>query len=193
MTIIIRTRGDTAANWTAANPVLASREMGLETDTQKIKVGDGVTAWNSLPYWLSSNELYTYEATDTISTSSGSWVATGDALEFELDRTADLVVHVVFSVLIYRASSGNARANGRINRNSGAAYYALPSAGQRSPVVSSDMWLVGNLGGSVFIPAVAPGTINLGLDWFLFEGTTLYSEVALDAERYQRRIIAEVK
>lgn len=40
-----------AATWTSNNPVLLSGEMGLETDTNKFKVGDGVTAWNSLPYW----------------------------------------------------------------------------------------------------------------------------------------------
>ena len=46
----IRLRRDTAAAWAAANPVLALAEPGLETDTNLIKYGDGVTAWNSLPY-----------------------------------------------------------------------------------------------------------------------------------------------
>ena len=46
----IRLRRDTAAAWAAANPVLAMAEPGLETDTNSIKYGDGVTAWNSLPY-----------------------------------------------------------------------------------------------------------------------------------------------
>jgi len=46
----IKLRRDTAAAWTAANPVLAVAEPGLETDTNSIKYGNGVTAWNSLPY-----------------------------------------------------------------------------------------------------------------------------------------------
>lgn len=46
----IQLRRDTAANWTAANPVLGLAEPGLETDTNLIKYGDGTTAWNSLPY-----------------------------------------------------------------------------------------------------------------------------------------------
>ena len=50
MAITIQLRGDTAANWTAENTVLAEREMAVETDTDKFKIGDGVTAWNSLPY-----------------------------------------------------------------------------------------------------------------------------------------------
>lgn len=40
----------TATAWTAANPTLASGEAGYETDTRREKIGDGVTAWNSLPY-----------------------------------------------------------------------------------------------------------------------------------------------
>lgn len=43
-------RGGTAAEWTAANPILAARECGVETDTHRLKVGDGATAWATLPY-----------------------------------------------------------------------------------------------------------------------------------------------
>jgi hypothetical protein len=47
----IEQRADTAANWTAANPVLYENEVGWETGaTPKHKLGDGVTPWNSLPY-----------------------------------------------------------------------------------------------------------------------------------------------
>ena len=45
-----RIRRDTAANWTAANPVLKLGEPGLETNTRKVKYGDGATAWNALAY-----------------------------------------------------------------------------------------------------------------------------------------------
>lgn len=50
MTFRIKLRRDTAAAWTSANPILAAGEPGLETDTGKIKYGDGVTAWNSLSH-----------------------------------------------------------------------------------------------------------------------------------------------
>jgi hypothetical protein len=46
----IKLRRDTAANWAAANPVLALAEPGLEIDTNSIKYGNGITPWNSLPY-----------------------------------------------------------------------------------------------------------------------------------------------
>jgi len=41
---------NTAAGFTAANPVLGYGVTGLETDSGKIKIGDGVTAWATLPY-----------------------------------------------------------------------------------------------------------------------------------------------
>lgn len=46
---------DTAANWTSNNPTLLAGQLGIETDglttNPKFKVGDGATAWNSLPYF----------------------------------------------------------------------------------------------------------------------------------------------
>lgn len=43
-------RHGTAAQWTAANPVLDEGEIGVELDTHLIKAGDGTTTWNLLPY-----------------------------------------------------------------------------------------------------------------------------------------------
>lgn len=51
MSTQIKIRRDTAANWTAANPTLAQGEWALETDTKKVKIGDGTTAWATLPYF----------------------------------------------------------------------------------------------------------------------------------------------
>lgn len=46
----IQVRRGTAAQWTSANPTLAAGEWGFETDTAKVKIGNGSTAWNSLGY-----------------------------------------------------------------------------------------------------------------------------------------------
>lgn len=46
----LQIRGDTTANWSAANPVLANRELAVDTTLNKLKVGNGVTAWNSLGF-----------------------------------------------------------------------------------------------------------------------------------------------
>lgn len=47
---LITLRQGTEAEWTSANPTLASGEFGWETDTNKAKIGDGTTAWTSLNY-----------------------------------------------------------------------------------------------------------------------------------------------
>ena len=46
----IQLRRDTAANWTTANPVLAQGEAGFETDTKKLKIGNGTDNWTTLTY-----------------------------------------------------------------------------------------------------------------------------------------------
>ena len=48
MSTKIQFRRDTAANWTANNPILSEGEMGLETDTGKFKVGNGTDVWAAL-------------------------------------------------------------------------------------------------------------------------------------------------
>jgi len=53
----IQIRRGTAAQWTSTNPTLASGELGSETDTNKIKCGNGSTAWNSLPYIASDGDI----------------------------------------------------------------------------------------------------------------------------------------
>ena len=50
-------RRGAAADWTSANPVLGAGEIGFETDTTKFKMGDGTTAWSSLQYFTSAQDL----------------------------------------------------------------------------------------------------------------------------------------
>jgi hypothetical protein len=47
-------RRDTSTNWASSNPVLAGGEIGLETNTNKIKLGNGSSQWNVLPYFYGS-------------------------------------------------------------------------------------------------------------------------------------------
>lgn len=47
-------RSDIFANWQKKNPVLLSGEVGVVTDgteSEKVKIGDGFTAWNELGWW----------------------------------------------------------------------------------------------------------------------------------------------
>lgn len=57
----IRPRAGTATQWELVNPVLGEREIGFEVPESgvgsgnvKMKMGDGVTTWNELPYAILS-------------------------------------------------------------------------------------------------------------------------------------------
>lgn len=50
MAVQIQLRNDTAANWLSENPVLAQGEVGVELDTDRIKIGNGIDAWSDRPY-----------------------------------------------------------------------------------------------------------------------------------------------
>lgn len=46
-------KNDTTNNWTNNNPILSKGEIGIEIATDGstyVKIGDGLTAWNSLKY-----------------------------------------------------------------------------------------------------------------------------------------------
>jgi hypothetical protein len=50
MAIKIQARRGLAAQWTSSNPTLSAGEFGFETDTLKLKIGNGSTVWTSLAY-----------------------------------------------------------------------------------------------------------------------------------------------
>jgi len=75
----IQLRRDTAANWTSANPTLAQGEIGIETDTGKLKIGTGATAWNSISYFVGNLPGATLDALGDVTITS---VQNGDFLRY---------------------------------------------------------------------------------------------------------------
>ena len=59
MAVQLQLRRGSAAQWTAANTLLAQGELGLETDTGKLKIGDGSTVWTSLAYYTAGSAAVT--------------------------------------------------------------------------------------------------------------------------------------
>jgi Major tropism determinant N-terminal domain len=84
-TTVIKLRQGTAAAWTAANPVLALGELGYETDSDKLKMGNGTSTWTALGYWddKSAPAVHTHTASQ-ISDST----ATGRSLLTAADAAA---------------------------------------------------------------------------------------------------------
>lgn len=47
----VKFRRDTARRWFGLNPLLAEGEPGFETDTGRVKIGDGSKKWRDLEYF----------------------------------------------------------------------------------------------------------------------------------------------
>ena len=47
---ILQLKRGTAERWATVNPILAIGEPGFVYDSNKLKIGDGVSSWNELPY-----------------------------------------------------------------------------------------------------------------------------------------------
>jgi hypothetical protein len=89
-------RNDTAADWTAANPVLLLGEIGVETDTRRYKIGDGATAWVGLSYYIEGvlARGQCSKMTDgTIDiTAQGSYISTGLTATLDTDTAYGMVL-----------------------------------------------------------------------------------------------------
>ena len=79
--VTLQVRQDTAENWVTRNPVLASGEYAIETDTLLLKIGDGVRDWLHLPYLNKLHSKYFTRQEDGSLTFSSSFADTIAALE----------------------------------------------------------------------------------------------------------------
>lgn len=96
----IQIRRDTSTNWTTANPTLAQGEMGLETNTGKLKIGNGTSAWNSLAYFGGAGALASLTDVSILSLASGNILIANASLIFENKSLSSLVnEYVSFSSL----------------------------------------------------------------------------------------------
>jgi len=75
MAVRIQWRRDTAANWTSYNPILADGEMGLETDTRKFKIGNGVDNWSTLLYMTIGLSAYEVAVANGFVGTESAWLA----------------------------------------------------------------------------------------------------------------------
>jgi hypothetical protein len=100
----IQLRRDTAANWSSTNPILASGEIGFITDTNKFKIGNGSTAFNSLSFFngnltgsvlddLSDVTITSAANGDFLRWNGSAWI--NDAVNLSTDTVGDYVASLV--------------------------------------------------------------------------------------------------
>ena len=117
MAVQIQLRNDIAANWTSVNPTLAQGEIGLEIDTNKMKIGTCYAVWEDLSYTgIDSAELLPLVSFNhTQGSDSATWaishnlgfypsvtvfLTSGDVVEGSLTHTDINTVSIEFSTAI---------------------------------------------------------------------------------------------
>jgi len=143
MAVRFQLRRDTATNWTTANPVLALGEPGVETDTLKVKVGDGATAWNSLGYSITKDftdltnkptTLSGYGIVDALNLSALSAVDAGGAGSFSYNNSTGAFTYTGPSASEIRTQLSAVDAGGdgsfSYDNSTGAFTYTGPSASE---------------------------------------------------------------
>lgn len=99
----IQMRRDTAANWKSVNPILLAGEWALETDTRLMKIGDGSTAYNALPYSTAEDSDEWQKPSDWIDIRSG---ACPNSIYYLVGHSADYSTYPQFSVYAEIQNSG---------------------------------------------------------------------------------------
>lgn len=107
MAIKIQLRRGTASQWTSTDPILALGEVGFETDTGKVKIGTGSTAWTSLGYATKTPTEITSAIETAINAVDTDDVEEGSTnLYFTNERAQDAVGNAVGTGLTYTDSTG---------------------------------------------------------------------------------------
>ena len=111
----IKLRGGTYTALSTANPLLAAREIMVEVDTGKIKVGDGVHNWNDLSYsgegmdWPENDDkVYVIKNGAFV---EATVVAQPSEWDPEIDYTANIVLTVDADMTPYQFTGNNVEVN----------------------------------------------------------------------------------
>jgi len=157
----IQLRRDHSTNWTRINPVLSDGEPGLEIDTNKVKYGDGSTAWRDLDYASGGATTSTGGVTSiiagnniTVNTSTGAvtvnasintWELTSGSNIVSLDSGSGILTTPGFINLTWGQGGvdtmnfGTGPGGGSVNATAGKSIYVTTNGG-------SGEWVFGNDG-----------------------------------------------
>jgi hypothetical protein len=132
MSVTIKLRRGTTAQWSSANPTLAIGEVGIDTDLKQLKVGDGATAWSSLAFTTAPINSPAFTGTVVLPSAT----SIGDVSNTEISYL-DGVTSSIQTQL-------NAKANTTISTNLQTASYTLV-AGDAGKLVEMNVGSANNL------------------------------------------------
>jgi hypothetical protein len=169
----IQVRRGTASQWTSTNPTLAAGEWGFESDTGKVKIGNGSTAWNSLAY-TGAGDIEGVTAGTGISGGGTSGTVT---VSIDTSVTADLTTTQTLTNktltdpkinLALNAQTGTTYTfvltdNGRLvtASNAAAQTYSIPTNASVAYPIGTQINIIQIGAGQVTINAVTSGTTTI--------------------------------
>lgn len=158
----IQIRRDTAANWTATNPVLAQGEPGLETDTRKIKYGTGSTAWNLLDYASGGSTGggdFTTGFTDGVNDNTWHFVTVTGKKEFDFHTQGYKLINITLTApMLVDIGSGNLTFNTTDTPEIAELWLNYNSYGNQVDFYTKGDWDQGNL--SSFFTGMTSPTVG---------------------------------
>lgn len=166
---------NTRANWAALNPVLVNGEAGIEETTNNLKIGNGKSTWNQLPYfsspgyWGSFYDLTSQTATantptsillrSTDTASRGISIVSNSRITFDHAGIYSLTFSIQFSnddTLIHDI-------NVWLRKNDSGSSGDVPATDSKFSIISSHGGVAGNVIGTVnyVLPVVANDYLEL--------------------------------
>lgn len=131
-TVRIQVRRGTSSEWTSANPVLAAGEMGVETNTNLFKFGNGSSTWTALSYANNSDVAIGEISQDAINTA----LTMGSGLTKTYNDGANTITISVDSAVVATVAYVDSAVSGINNSLSG--YLETGDRGAANGVASLD-------------------------------------------------------
>ncbi|MEV7827333.1 hypothetical protein [Microbacterium enclense] len=115
-------RGGTSAEWATYNPVLAAREVAIDTTLNRAKLGDGKTSWSGLP-WITMSSAEVARLESTAAALEGATAPTDAAMaSVQADPASAFAKAQKATKLVVRCGTGHLRRHDVENLYTGATY-----------------------------------------------------------------------
>ena len=170
----IQVRRGTAAQWTSANPTLASGEWGFESDTGKAKIGNGSTVWTGLSYFGGTGTVSSITAGTGL---TGGTITTTGTVAIDTSVTADLTTAQTLTNKTLTAPKINLTLNAQTGTtytfvltdngqlvtasNASAQTYSIPTNASVTYPTGTQINIIQIGAGQVTIQAVTSGTTTI--------------------------------
>lgn len=155
MAIQMQLRRDSSAQWTSVNPILAQGEMGFEINSGKVKVGDGVHTWNTLPYLTSNLEVIAanlqsqinYIASNTDAAQLDSLTEIVANINARFGNVSSFIANVSANSLVNGSQVVSLAPNGNIDLPNNSVLNSLFSTTVNAPVIDiiGETYVTGNI------------------------------------------------